>query len=255
MELVDYQTEDAVALIKMNRPPVNALSTELTLELAEAFEQAADPTVRAVVVWGEPVFSAGADIKGFVAHLEGGSGDPYDIPLRAAIRRLEELKKPTFAAIFGVGLGGGLELAMGADFRYVAADARLGQPEINLGLLPGAGGTQRLTRLVGVPKARDIVYSGRFVLADEALQIGLADKVVDPDDLLEVTSSDAARYAAGPTLALAAAKWAINEGLGRPIEEALGIEAEAFDSVFWSDDAQGGVAAFLEKEEPSFTGR
>ncbi|MFQ5966916.1 MAG: enoyl-CoA hydratase/isomerase family protein [Acidimicrobiia bacterium] len=255
MELLEYSVDGAVVLIRLNRPPVNAISNEVTHELAEAFENASDPGIRAAVIWGEPHFSTGADIKGFVAHQKEGSGEQYDIPLRAAIRKFEQLAKPTFAAVYGYALGGGLELAVVADFRYLASDAQVGQPEINLGLIPGAGGTQRLTRLVGVSKARDIVYSGRFVPADEALAIGLADRVADPDELLDVTLEDAARYAKGPTLGLAAAKRAINDGWGRPIDEAVAVEEQAFNDVFWTEDAEAGVAAFITKESPEFTGR
>jgi len=144
---------------------------------------------------------------------------------------------------------------MGADFRYLTEDALVGQPEIKLGLIPGAGGTQRLTRLVGVAKARDIVYSGRFVSAREALEIGLADKVVGPEGLLELALEDARAWAEGPTKALAAAKRAINEGWGLPIEDGLAIERVAFDQVFWTEDARAGVAGFIAKSEPRFEGR
>ncbi len=253
--MVQYSTEGAVAVVRLDRPPVNALSDQLAAELGEAFAMAEDPDVRAVVVTGEPNFAAGADIKQFQEAQEGASDRPIAGTLRDAIRTLETLPKPSIAAIHGFALGGGLELAMGADLRYLASDARVGQPEIKLGLIPGAGGTQRLTRLVGLPKARDIVYSGRFVLAEEALAIGLADKVVPTDELLETAMSDAAAMASGPTVALAAAKRALIEGWGRPIEDALGIEAEAFNETFRSEDATEGVTAFVSKREPTFRGR
>ena len=253
--MVQYSTEGAVAVVRLDRPPVNALSDQLAAELGEAFAMAEDPDVRAVVVTGEPNFAAGADIKQFQEAQEGASDRPIAGTLRDAIRTLETLPKPSIAAIHGFALGGGLELAMGADLRYLASDARVGQPEIKLGLIPGAGGTQRLTRLVGLPKARDIVYSGRFVVAEEALAIGLADKVVATDELLETAMSDAAAMASGPTVALAAAKRALIEGWGRPIEDALGIEAEAFNETFRSEDATEGVTAFVSKREPTFRGR
>ncbi|HEY5579295.1 MAG TPA: enoyl-CoA hydratase/isomerase family protein [Acidimicrobiia bacterium] len=255
MQFVEFSVEGSVALIRLNRPPVNALSAALSLELAEAFGLAGDESVRAVVLTGEPHFAAGADIKDFQAHYDTGRQTAHDIPLRDAIRTLELLPKPVVAAVRGYALGGGLELAMGADFRYLTEDALVGQPEIKLGLIPGAGGTQRLTRLVGVAKARDIVYSGRFVSAREALEIGLADKVVGPEGLLELALEDARAWAEGPTKALAAAKRAINEGWGLPIEDGLAIERVAFDQVFWTEDARAGVAGFIAKSEPRFEGR
>ncbi len=255
MDHIKYAVEGAVALIQIDRPPVNALSTELAVELGEALGYARDETVRAVLIWGEPHFAAGADIKDFEVHHRRGSGEALDISLRSVIRELEQLAKPTMAAVFGYALGGGLELAMGADFRYLAQDAQVGQPEIKLGIIPGAGGTQRLTRLVGVARARDIIYSGRFVSAEEALEIGLATKVVPRDDLLAAAREDAARWAEGPTLALAAAKRAINEGWGRPIDEALDVEIDAFNEAFWTEDAKAGVEAFLAKRDPLFRGR
>jgi enoyl-CoA hydratase len=253
--MVKYSTEGAVAVVRLDRPPVNALSDQLAAELTEAFGMAADPGVRAVVVTGEPNFAAGADIKQFQEAQENASDRPIAGTLRDAIRVLETLPKPSIAAIFGFALGGGLELAMGADLRYMAGDARVGQPEIKLGLIPGAGGTQRLTRLVGLPKARDIVYTGRFVAAEEALAIGLADRVVPPDELLDTAMTDAAALASGPTVALAAAKRALIGGWGRPIEEALRIEADAFNETFRSEDAAEGVTAFVSKRDPSFRGR
>ena len=254
MELVSYTSEGAVGVIELNRPPVNALSEQLVEDIDEAVDQASDPSIRAVVITGRPHFAAGADIKRFkIAHGTGGRA-LEGLRLGAVARRLEQLPKPVIAAIFGYALGGGLELAMGADFRYLAEDAKVGQPEILLGIIPGAGGTRRLLRLVGFNRGRELIYSGRHVGAEEALAIGLADKVFPTDQLLEAAMSDAATYAAGPTVALAMAKRSINEGWGRPIDEALAVEAEAFDEAFASDDAKEGVTAFLEKRKARFTG-
>jgi enoyl-CoA hydratase len=255
MEFVNYTVDGAVALIELNRPPVNALSGAVAAELAEATGMAQDPAIRAVVITGRPHFAAGADITGFgTAHSEGAGGMEGN-RLDVVVRRFEQLPKPTIAAVHGYALGGGLEVAMGADFRYLAEDAQVGQPEIKLGLIPGAGGTQRLPRLIGFNRAKELNYSGRFVDAEEALAIGLADNVFPADELLDRAIADAAEWATRATLGIAAAKKAMNEGWGKPIDEALAVEQEAFNEVFGTEDAKEGVAAFLEKREASFQGR
>jgi enoyl-CoA hydratase/carnithine racemase len=253
--LVDYSVEGAVGLVRLNRPPVNALSAELSADLLSAFQAAADPEIRAVVITGQPHFAAGADIKGFQAAYDAGSEERLASSLVEAVGALEALEKPTIAAIHGYALGGGLELAMGADFRFLADDARVGQPEILLGLIPGAGGTQRLPRLVGFQKAKELVYSGRQVDATEALAIGLADRVFPADRVLVEALAAAAELAAGPTRAITAAKRALARGWGRPLAEGMAAESEEFHGAFWSEDAREGVAAFLEKRKPGFSGR
>ena len=255
MSLAEFSTDGAVAIVRLARPPVNALSEELSADLYEAFGRCEDPEIRAVVVTGKPHFAAGADIKGFQAVYESGGEEQLAHNLSRAANRLEGLKKPTIAAIHGYALGGGLELAMGADFRFLADDAQVGQPEIKLGIIPGAGGTQRLQRLVGYQKCKDIVFSGRFVGAEEALAIGLADRVLAADELFDETMNAAKEWAEGPTLGLAAAKQAINQGHGEPMDKALEVEAAAFHECFWTDDAREGVAAFIEKRQPNFQGR
>lgn len=252
--LVEYTVDGPVALIRLNRPPVNALSEDLSRDLLEAFTWAGDTTIRAVVITGQPHFAAGADIKGFQASYDSGQKDDLAGWLVDAIWALDRLPKPTIAAVHGYALGGGLELSMGADFRYLAEDAKVGQPEIKLGLIPGAGGTQRLARLVGFQRAKDIVYSGRQVGAEEALAIGLADRVYSGDQLLEETLRSAAELAQGPTRAIAAAKKALAGGWGSPLPEGMAVEAEAFNESFWSTDAREGVAAFIEKRPARFEG-
>lgn len=255
MSIVEYSVEGAVAVVRLNRPPVNALSLELSTELNEAFGRAEDPGVRAVIVTGQPHFAAGADIKGFQsAHESGKMTENLASELVDSIWRLEALAKPTIAAIFGYALGGGLELSMGCDFRYLAEDAQVGQPEVKLGIIPGAGGTQRLARLVGFQKAKEIVFTGRFVSAAEALEVGLADKVFPADELLDRVMEDAQRYAKGPTVALGVAKRALIGGLGLHLREAMEVERQAFVDCFWSDDAKEGVAAFIEKRRATFRG-
>jgi enoyl-CoA hydratase/carnithine racemase len=255
VSLVEYEVDGAVARITLDRPPVNALNHELIAAIGAAVERAADPGVRAVVITGAPHFAAGADITGFRESFDRGDEERQASGLLETVGRLEALPKPTIAAIHGYALGGGLELSMGADFRYLAEDAKVGQPEINLGLIPGAGGTQRLARIVGMQRAKELCMTGRHVGADEALAIGLADKVAPAADLLALAMEDAGRLAAGPTVAYAAVKESIRLGFDRPLDEALAIEAEGFARVFASEDARIGVRAFLDKDKPGFVGR
>lgn len=265
MSLVDISREGAVALITLNRPPVNALSAELSADLLSAFRGCDDPSVRAIVVTGEPHFAAGADITGFQAAFDAESEDAESEDAAAedrlasvladAVWVLETLAKPTIAAVRGFALGGGLELAMGADFRYLSDDAKVGQPEINLGIIPGAGGTQRLPRIVGYQVAKELVFSGRHVSAKEAQSIGLADKITAADDLLPTAMADAAQWAQGPTLAIAAAKRALNDGWGHHMRRGMEIESVEFARAFQTEDAKEGVAAFLAKRKPDFSGK
>lgn len=254
MSLVEYAAHGAVAQITLNRPPVNALNSELIADLDEAIAEAEDPSVRAVVINGTKHFAAGADITGFLEVFDDDDAEPPASGLGAVVLRFEALEKPTIAAIAGYALGGGLELAMGADFRYLAADAKVGQPEILLGIIPGAGGTQRLPRIVGFRAAKELNFSGRHISAEEAMEIRLADKVVAPDELIETALTDAARWATGPTRAYWAIKKAMSDGNGLALESALSVEREAFEEVFLTADAKRGVAAFLNKEQAEFSG-
>jgi len=254
MEFVEVTTEGPVALVRLDRPPVNALSEQVAVELYEAFTRCQDSSIRAVVVTGQPHFAAGADIRGFKETYDRGARETTAGTLSAAIGVLDNLPKPTIAAVHGFALGGGCELSLGCDFRYVAEDARIGQPEILLGLIPGAGGTQRLQRVVGFQRAKDIVLTGRQVGAEEALAIGYADKVAPGEDLLELAMSDAAEWATKATAAIAAAKHALAGGWGVALEEGLAIEEEAFQATFATDDAVEGVNAFLDKRQASFKG-
>jgi cyclohexa-1,5-dienecarbonyl-CoA hydratase len=254
VSLVEFEVEGAVATVTLDRPPVNALSAALTEDLDAAVERAEDPAVRAVILTGSPHFAAGADISEFQAAMEGSGEDELANRLSAVVRRLELLPKPVIAAVRGYALGGGLEVAMGCDFRFLADDATVGQPEIKLGIIPGAGGTVRLTRLVGPARAKDLIYTGRFVTAAEALEIGLADRVVPGAELDPAVREYAAELAAGATIAIGAAKHSVNEGFGMDVDEALAVETDAFATSFASQDAAEGVAAFLEKREPGFSG-
>lgn len=255
MEFVELNIDDAVALVRLNRPPVNALSDEVAAELTEAFKRCQDDSIRAVVVTGQPHFAAGADIKGFKETLDAGGKEMSAEALVGAIRILDALQKPTIAAVHGYALGGGCELSLGCDFRYMAEDARIGQPEIKLGLIPGAGGTQRLQRVVGFQKAKDLVYSGRQVGSEEAAAIGYADKVAPSDEVLDLAMADARKWAGEATVALAAAKKALAAGLGHDLETGMRVEFEQFQRTFATEDAVEGVTAFVDKREADFSGK
>ncbi|MDJ0960423.1 MAG: enoyl-CoA hydratase-related protein [Acidimicrobiia bacterium] len=256
MSLAEYTVEGAVARIALNRPPVNALNAELIASIDTAIDQASDDTVRAVVIHGTKHFAAGADITRFVDAFESeGANEPMASGLADTVRRLEQLEKPVIAAITGYALGGGLELAMGADFRFMADDAKVGQPEILLGIIPGAGGTQRLQRLIGFQRAKELNMSGRHVPADEALALGIVDQVHPADAVVEAAMTHAAAFATGPTKAYAAVKQAMGEGYGRPIDEAMAAERDAFNGCFSTEDAKTGILAFINKEKPDFVGR
>jgi enoyl-CoA hydratase/carnithine racemase len=254
MEFVEVATEGAVALVRLDRPPVNALSEEVAKELEEAFVACQDPVIRAVVVTGQPHFAAGADIKGFKETLDSGGREMTAIGLLDAIATLDDLAKPTIAAVHGFALGGGCELSLGCDFRYLATDAKVGQPEMLLGVTPGAGGTQRLQRVVGFQRAKELVYTGRQVDAEEALAIGLADKVAPTDEVLDLALADAAEWATRPTAAIGLAKEAMAIGRALPLDEALALEQEKFQESFATEDAREGISAFVEKRDAVFKG-
>jgi enoyl-CoA hydratase/carnithine racemase len=247
--------EDGVALVRLDRPKMNALSTELLEQLeAAAKELTADPP-GAVVVWGgERIFAAGADIAEFGGPDEAGV---VGARFRCALDTLAAVPRATIAAINGYALGGGCELALACDLRVAADNAKLGQPEVLLGIIPGGGGTQRLTRLVGPSRAKDIVYSGRQVGAEEALRIGLVDRVVPAADVLDTALAWAAELAQGAVLALALVKRAIDEGLDGPLADGIGLEQELFVEVFRTEDAAIGVRSFLEHGpgQARFTGK
>jgi enoyl-CoA hydratase/carnithine racemase len=257
-EFVQVETEAAVGTIRLDRPPMNALSAQVVDELAAAAAQvSADDQIRAVVIYGGArVFAAGADIKEMAeagyAQIAAHSGR-----LQASLTAVARIPKPVVAAITGYALGGGLELALCADFRVLGEGARVGQPEILLGVIPGAGGTQRLPRLVGPARAKDIVYTGRFVAAAEALAMGLADRVVPDAEVYQAARELAGQFAAGPALALRAAKAAIDDGLEVGLGAGLEIERLHFAGLFATEDQRTGMRSFIENGpgKATFSGR
>jgi enoyl-CoA hydratase/carnithine racemase len=236
-----------VATIRLTRPPMNALNTQMQEELrAAAAQLRADDSARAVVLYGgEKVFAAGADVKEFAGQDHAMMMRDAD-RLSSALAALAELPKPVVAAVTGYALGGGCELALTADFRVSADNARWGQPEILLGIIPGAGGTQRLPRLIGPARAKDLIFSGRFVEADEALAIGLVDMVVPAAEVYPTALALAAKFAKGPALALAAAKSAIDSGLDADLRNGLRLESHLFASLFATADRTIGMKSFIE---------
>lgn len=247
MTSVRLDVEDAIGTIRLDRPPMNALNAEIQDGLFAAAREASDrKDVRAVVVYGgEKVFAAGADIKEMAAWTYTDMVD-RSRALQEAFTAVARIPKPTVAAITGYALGGGCELALACDRRIVADNAKLGQPEILLGVIPGAGGTQRLTRLVGPTRAKDLIYTGRFVDADEALRIGLVDDVVALEDVYPTAVAWAAQFATGPVYALRAAKEAIDRGLETDLDTGLEIERQQFAALFATDDRRIGMESFVE---------
>jgi enoyl-CoA hydratase len=246
-EFVNLTVSGGVGTLRLDRPKMNALNVQVQEEIrAAATEAAENEEVRAVVVWGgEKVFAAGADIKEMAdmsyADMVRRSG-----PLQSALSSVARIPKPVVAAVNGYALGGGCELALCADYRIASEDAKLGQPEILLGVIPGAGGTQRLSRLVGPSKAKDIIFTGRFVPADEALRIGLVDKVVPAAEVFDAAVAWAGQFAQGAALALRAAKETIDAGLGADLTTGLEIERQQFAALFATEDRGIGMRSFVE---------
>jgi enoyl-CoA hydratase len=249
---------DGVGTIRLDRPKVNALNAELTAELrAAALEAARREDIRAVVLYGgERVFAAGADIRE-MAGLDQAGMAVWAGELSLTFELVARVPKPVFAAVTGYALGGGLELALCADFRIFGENAKVGQPEILLGVIPGAGGTQRLPRLIGPAKAKDLIFTGRQVDATEALALGLADAVVPAAEVYEETLRLARKYVDGPALALAAAKRAIDDGLEIGLSEALRMETGLFVGLFGTQDQKEGMTSFQQNGpgKATFTGR
>jgi enoyl-CoA hydratase/carnithine racemase len=257
-EFVRLEVSGAVATIRLDRPKMNAVNARLRDELAEAARAAdADPAVRAVVLYGgERVFAAGADIKE-MAEMSYAEMTGHCEALQKSFTAVARIGAPVIAAITGYALGGGLELALCADFRVAGESAKVGQPEIQLGVIPGAGGTQRLPRLIGPSRAKDLIFTGRHVGAAEALAIGLVDKVVPDDQVYDAAMEMAARYADGPAVALRAAKEAVDAGLEVDLATGLEIERLHFAGLFATEDQKIGMRSFVEEGpgKARFTGR
>ena len=256
-ENVLIEKEEAVAIIKLNRPPVNSLNVKMYREVYEAFcEVEDDDSVRAIVLTatGEKAFGAGLDVK----EVAGVSIPEYHTRHRGFIRcvnKVASVEKPTIAAVFGFVFGGGCELALACDLRMATPDTNIGCPEINLGIIPGSGGTQRLPRLIGVAKAKELLYMGTTVSGDEAYKIGLVNKVVAKESLLDEAKAWAKKLAAKPRVAMAALKRAIDCGLDMDIATGTIFENDLFVTTYVSEDGREGFNAFIEKRKPTFKGK
>jgi enoyl-CoA hydratase len=248
--------DDGVALLRLNRPPMNPLSIALLGELRDAaLALGADPGVKAVVVAGsEKALAAGADIDEL--QDQAGARAVADA-FRAAFDAVVAIPRPVIAAVRGYALGGGLELALACDLRVGSENARIGQPEILLGARPGAGGSQRLARLIGPARAKELCWSGRQVRADEAHALGIFDRVVPSDEVEHNALHWAGQFAHGAVVAMGLAKRVIDDGLDRPLADGLDLEADAFVEAFGTEDARAGVQSFLEHGpgKAKFSGR
>ncbi|WP_442945437.1 short-chain-enoyl-CoA hydratase [Oceanirhabdus sp. W0125-5] len=256
-ENIKLSIENGIATITMDRPQaLNALNSQTLKELNSIIDEVeCNDDIRVLIITGSgKSFVAGADISE-MKDLNSVQGRKFGLLGNKIFRRLELLEKPVIAAVNGFALGGGCELAMACDIRIASSKAKFGQPEVSLGITPGFGGTQRLARLVGIGKAKELIFTGDMVRADEALRIGLVNNVVEPDELMNVAKEMAEKIKNNAPIAVAYSKVAINRGVEVDIETGLMYEGEVFGSCFSTEDQKEGMSAFLEKREKSFKNR
>jgi len=256
-QVVSYVIEDEIAIITINNPPMNPLTNavrEQILEIMDTLREKLDE-IKVVILTGTgKAFVAGADIKSFPTLTQEAAKARLKLT-RALYQQMEDFTRPVICAVNGFCLGGGLELAMSCDIRIASTKAQFGQPEINLGIIPGGGGTQRLPRLVGAGIAKELIYTGQFISAERAAAVGLVNKVVEPDDLMAEAKKIAAYIAGKPVLAVRAAKEAINHGLNMTLHEGLDLESMHWSYLCGTEDQKEGPNAFIEKRKPNFVGR
>ena len=254
---VNYTVEGKLAWVTIENPPLNALNHALMEELKAVFEELEENEDVLIIILrggGERAFVAGADIKQFPA-MDKGVAEKFSATGQEVFNRIEDFKGPVIAAIQGFALGGGCELAMACDIRVASEDAKFGQPEIGLAIIPGYGGTQRMARLIATGKAKELIYTGEMIDATEAMRIGLVDRVVKKEDLLGEAKQLATKILEKGPLAVKAAKRAINEGVVLPLREGLKVETRYFSELFDTEDKNEGAMAFLEKRKPTFKGK
>lgn len=257
-EFIRLEVDAAIGTIRLDRPPMNALNRQIEQELhAAALEAGERSDIRAVIVYGgEKVFAAGADIKEMADRSYTEISEKEQRGLTVALSAVAAIPKPTVAALTGYALGGGFELALTCDRRIAGENVKVGQPEMLLGVIPGGGGTQRLARLIGPSKAKDIVYTGRFVASEEALSLGMIDEVVPAEDVYATALRWAQQFANGPARALAAAKTAIDSGLDMDLDNGLRLETQLFAGTFATEDQKIGMRSFIDNGpgKAEFTG-
>ncbi len=256
-ENILFEVENGIATLTFNRPKVlNALTFQTLKEVGQAISTVEDDEdIRALVLTGagDRAFVAGADINE-LQNLNPVSAKKFAVEGQKVLFDLEDLPIPVIACVNGFALGGGCEIALACDFIYASETAKLGQPEINLGIIPGFGGTQRLLRLVGRARAKELCLTGVMISAEEAMEMGLVNRVFPPDTLMEETKKVASLIASKGRVATRAAKHVIDQGMNMDLRNACALEMEAFALCFASEDAREGFGAFLEKRQPNFAG-
>lgn len=260
-KLLDLEVNEGVGIIRINRPPANALNVEMVKELHGVIDEVTgNEKIRSVIFTAQgSFFIGGADIKmmqeqmgtDFPAFMEG-----YTVHLQRAFNKIEAMPKPVIAAINGYAAGGGCELALSCDFRFMAmGKARIGLPEVKLGILPGGGGLQRMPRLIGKAKALELIIEGTLLTAQEALEAGLVNKIFPREDLMEETVEYAKRLASQATRAIGVIKQCIHEGMDTNTRAGLAFDIDSQDTLFKTEDGIEGITAFIEKRSPLFTGK
>lgn len=254
LENLLIEKSEGITTVKINRPKaLNALNSDVLTELSSVFDELAmDDETKVVIITGEgKAFVAGADI-GQMSSMTADEGKKFGQKGMATFRKLELMEKPVIAAINGFALGGGMELSMACDIRIASSKAKFGQPEVTLGITPGFAGTQRLPRIVGISKAKELIFTGGMIDAEEALKLGLVSKVVEPEQLMEVSMDMARKISGNGMLAVGYAKSAINRGIETDIETGMAIEGDLFGLCFATEDQKEGMDAFLNKRKPEF---
>jgi len=256
-DYVHYAVEDGIAVVTINHPPVNAIDKKMVSELEQTIDELEKDSQAKIIILtgaGDKAFIAGADIPIF-SDLNKASAEKFALSIQSVLFKIEESQKVVICAINGLALGGGCEVAMACDIRIASEKAKFAQPEVNLGVIPGAGGTQRLPRLVGKGRAMELVFTGDMISAEEAKAIGLVNRVVSPEYLMNEAIKMAKKILTKGPVAISSSKRAIREGLEIGLKEGMRLEAKLFGELIETSDVREGVRAFLEKRAPHFEGR